>query len=113
MKKLHLCFKIVEVDGDNYKTLFHGVNGSRTLPCCKWIKAAKKEVTDGDARTAKRYTSGFHVLKTKVDTTRYLKKFKRTDNKIVIRVIARGLRPKEHSKMSVFLADEIYLAEET
>ena len=102
MPKTYNCYRIVEVDDSgNYKTLFHGIAGSRQLPVGKWLKAVKKMVSDGSGTE---YLSGFHVLKTLKDCEEYLKKFRNVKTKKIISIQARGLRRKTHSRHPVFLA---------
>jgi len=103
--KIHYCFRIVEVQNGLIKTLFHGINGSRIIPRGKWIKAEKKLVDDGGTK----YISGFHVLKSRATCQKYLKTFKLTKTKRIVPVLAKGLRPKSHSRHPVFLASEMYL----
>jgi hypothetical protein len=103
------AFKIVEANGPDLKTLFHGIDGSRKLPSGRWLTAAKKMVKDGTSKT--RYLSGFHILMTEADAERYLTSFSRRLEKLkIVRCTVRGeIRPKRHSRHPVFLADEIWL----
>ena len=85
-----IWWKIVEQDektGD-YKTLFHGLNGSRTLSKNVWLKAVEKMVGDGTSKT--RYLSGFHILKTKEECEEYLTYFKTEKNRVIVPCLARG-----------------------
>ena len=72
-------YKIVDVVDGNIKTLFHGLNGSRTVPDKTWLKADKKLVRDGTSKTW--YLSGWHVLKTKEECEEYLGKFTHVEHK--------------------------------
>ncbi len=102
-----IYYKIVDVVDGEIKTLFHGLNGSRTVPANKWLKADKKLVRDGTSNTW--YTSGWHVLKSKEECEEYLTKFKNIQYKQILKCKVRGeIRPKEHSPSNVYLADEVY-----
>ena len=69
------AYKIMEVvDGSN-KTLFHALNGSRTVPRERWLKANNVMCKDGTSKTS--YLSGWHVLPTREDCEAYLKSFKK------------------------------------
>lgn len=108
------CYRIVEVADDRrlkkkvIKTLFHGINGDRRLPAGKWIEAVKKPVSDGGTV----YQSGFHVLFDRDDCQIYMDRFTRPRDLRIIPVLARGLRPKEHSPYPVQLADWMMIERE-
>lgn len=102
------CFKIMDLgnDGKSFKTLFHGINGSKTIPFDTWIKADKKWAGEG----GKKYWTGFHVILSRENCEKYLKKF--TDNtkkRVIVKCLARNLTPKESSKGLVHLAEEILI----
>lgn len=102
------CYRIVEVKDDEYYSLFHGTNKSRKLERGKWLKADKKIVKDGQKGTY--YKSGWHVLKSKEETEKFLQKmFRIKDNRKVVPVLAKGLRLKSHSRHEIYLADEMYV----
>ena len=102
MKKLY--YKIVETDGKDFFTLFHGINGTRKLPLNQWIKAEIKEnVMDGKG---KKYISGIHVVDGLDEAIDYMKKFRRTD-RVIVSCYATGLKRKTHSNHKVYLADKI------
>lgn len=100
-----IYFKIVESEKNKVKTLFHGINRSRTLEKGKWIKAERKMVSDGKGT---KYLSGLHILEDYDKTVKYLSKFKKTHNKKIIKCYAEGLRVKE-TNSDVYLADKIFL----
>ena len=106
------AYKIVEQQGLHLKTLFHGLDGSRTLPYGQWLTAVKKMVKDGTSKTT--YLSGWHVLKSRSAAEDYLRAFtKRLDMLKIVPVDVRGeLRLKAHSRSAVYLADEIRLHED-
>jgi len=107
MEGTHKAFKIFTA-GSQPRTLFHGINRSRTMPVGRWIAADKRIVSDGGTK----YLSGFHVLLSEQDCHAYLRHFKRFDDKRIIEVSVRGpLRAKTHSPHPVFLADEILIPE--
>ena len=104
-------YKIVERGDtpDTIKTLFHGVEGSRSVPRGKWIKAKEKMVKDGTSKTE--YLSGWHVLPTKAEAEEYLTRFKeRVEDLIIVRVLAKNMRAKHHSPDNVWLAQEVRFA---
>ena len=106
MNEITRCYKIVDSHGENYKTLFHGVGGSRILPFNQWIKSERKWAGEGGTK----YWTGFHVLLSKSICINYLKRFTdKNKTRVIVECLAKNLRPKESSKGSVFLADEIMI----
>jgi hypothetical protein len=106
--KRKIWWKIIEQDEKTgaYKTLFHGLNGSRTLQRNVWLTAIEKMVGDGTSKT--RYLSGFHILTTKKDCEKYLTYFRTPKNRVIVPCLAGGnIRPKSHSRHPVFLSQEI------
>jgi len=102
------AFKIVEADEAGIRTLFHGLNGSRTIEKGVWLKADKKMVKDGTSKTT--YLSGWHVLPTYEDCAEYMTRFtKRLDLLKIVECEVRDTRPKEHSPSPVLLADYMKL----
>ena len=101
-----IVYKIVLEDEDGYKTLFHGIEGSRRLPCNKWLRASIKYGVDGSKQ--KPYVTGFHCFKSNGKATEYLKKFRTDKNRVIIICFVRGLRRKP-TNVDVFLADEIFI----
>jgi L-ribulose-5-phosphate 3-epimerase UlaE len=101
-------FKIVDVHKDGtYKTLYHGVNRSKTLKTNEWLKAEIKNITDGSSQ--QKYKSGFHILPTYEGCVDYLKKFKKLKNKKIVKCRAKNVWPKTHSKSDVYLAEYILI----
>ena len=93
-------------DGKAYKTLFHGVNGSRTIPFNVWIKADRKWAGEGGTK----YWTGFHVILNVENCGKYIKRFKdKKKTRVIVKCLAKNLRPKESSKGLVFLAEEIMI----
>jgi len=63
-----------------------------------------------DGSRGKYYESGFHVLTSREEAEKFFKKlFRIYKNRKVIKILAKGLKPKSHSRHEVFLADEIYV----
>jgi hypothetical protein len=105
-----IYYKIVETDGVDIFTLFHGINGTRKLPIGKWVKAEiKKNIRDG---VGKRYTSGIHIVDGLEEAKSYTKKFRRKD-RVIVPCYAKGLKPKTHSRHKVYLADEVKIISKT
>lgn len=116
MKEIE-AYRIVEEKGGEFYTLFHGFpkegekRNTRKLPKGVWLKAQVKTVSDGSSGT--KYKSGFHILTSKEETEVFFRKlFRIHKNRRIIKVLARGLRPKSHSRHKVFLADELFVLEE-
>ena len=102
------AYKIVDLadDGKTFKTLFHGVDGSRILPMRTWIKAEKKWAGEGGSK----YWTGFHVIKDIDKCREYLKRFTdKSKRRAIVWCLAKNLRPKESSRGDVFLAEEIMI----
>ena len=100
-------YKIVDSYNGEFRTLFHGINGSKILPAGEWLTAEKKEVSDGGGT---KYISGFHVMRTFYDAKKYLNtKFKNKEFKVIILCKTEGIRKKEHSRDDVYLADKIFI----
>lgn len=100
------AYKIVEVVDGEIKTLFHGLNGSRTMPRGMWLQAQESWVRDGSKGAY--YLSGWHVFLNLADATDYLLRFtKRVELLQVVQCHVVGLRPKTHSPAPVMLAKRI------
>lgn len=100
-------YKIVEDHNGSPKTLFHGVDGIRTLPFNQWVNADIKWVNDGNTQS---YWSGFHLLKTANEAIDYLRKFKHRSNKAIVKVSIdpkKKLWRKAHSPNDVWLAESM------
>ena len=99
-------YKIVDEDKPGvFKTLFHGVDRSRVLRFNEWLKAEIKFVTDGSCQTA--YKSGFHIAPSYEECVDYLKAFKHTDKKRIVKCTAKNVWPKSHSRHNIYLAEYI------
>jgi hypothetical protein len=116
---IQTAYRIVEVKNGNPYTLFHGLpnplfdwpnNGakrSREIFRGIWLKADKKLVRDG---TGPYYLSGFNVLLTREGLEKYMERFTALRELRIVEIEVRGeLRPKEHSRSEVWLADEMRL----
>lgn len=104
-----IAYKIFEVDNKNIKTLFHGWNGSRTLPIGEKLYAIKKQVTDGSRQNS--YLSGWHVFLDYKEAEKYLPRFTkpRTLDIIPVKIDANTIRPKPNASGDVYLADWILI----
>ena len=103
-------YKIVLKDGNDIKTLFHAVNGTKTLQFDKWIKSHKKIVSDG--KGGRKYISGFHFFLTKEKAKEYLINFRTEKNRIIVKCYVRGYKPKLSNK-DVYLADQILIPKQS
>jgi len=89
-------------------TLFHGIEGSRSIILDQLHTAEKKKVRDGSKGTL--YISGFHVMETPEECAEYLNKFRYDSDIVIARIEVFGeLRPKTHSRAKVLLADSMLL----
>lgn len=103
-----MWWKIVALDDNQYKTIYHGNEGSRTLPRGVWLRADEKEVHDGSNGTP--YISGWHVIPTREEAEKYFEKFKAKSQLLtIIPVFAYNIVPKRHSRAPVYLARWIYI----
>lgn len=87
------------------KTLFHGNNGSRSLPVNQWIIANRKLVTDGSSQNP--YLSGFHAYPSLDAVKRWLRGAKNLDDRVVVKVHVKGLRDKTHAVRKTILANKL------
>jgi hypothetical protein len=100
------AFKIVELENGEIKTLFHGINNSRTMPTGVWLEADEKIVRDGSGD--RYYISGWHTLPTYEDCVKYMSRFKnRTDILTIVPCEIKDIRLKDHSKSPVNLSKYI------
>lgn len=108
-------YRICEKKDDKLYTLFHalGEPRSRELPLGEWLKAEVKSVWDGSRKTAKRYTSGFHVFETPEECEGFIGLFRKPRHLVMVKVeIGDRTWSKEHSRANVILADEMRVVEE-
>lgn len=102
------AYKIMDVHADGrFKTLFHGVDGSKFIDRNVWVKAERRWAGEGGTK----YWTGFHVLLTKEDAEKYFKKF--TDEKktrVIVKCHVKNIRPKESSRGLVWLADDMLIS---
>lgn len=105
-----LKWRLFEVDKHgNLKTLFHGVEKSRTIKEGRWYEAEVRPVRDGTSKTW--YLSGFHVMRDQ-SQLRYVDRFTMKRNIVAVEVevidtwvkptnegilLARWMRVPEHS----------------
>ncbi len=105
-------YKIVDKDKDgNFKTLFHGIDGSRIIPVGEWVKSEQKIVSDGSTGT--KYKSGWHIILDYDECREYLSKFTANIERTIVRVKIKGKTwSKEHSPSNVWLCEYIKIVEE-
>lgn len=97
-------YKIVEIINGVPYSLFHGNYGSREIPVNEPVTADIKLVDDG----GKKYMSGWHFFCDKEIAKRYIKKYKKLDDRYLIECFFYGVREKE-TNQDVLLAKEIYI----
>jgi hypothetical protein len=96
----------MDFEDGKLKTLFHGVNGTKTVK--QWTPLTAK-MTPGvrDGSSGPTYTAGWHVLETVEQARDYLKKFTNIKNKVIVQCKASGqIWKKLHSP-----AEGLWLAE--
>ena len=86
--------------------LFHGHEGSRTVPRGTWLRARARWVRNGRGR---KYRAGFHCFLTLDAAAAFI--YATRGKYPVYRVMARGLRPKPRSNAGTWLAREILVPE--
>jgi hypothetical protein len=104
------AYKIFDEGDDGPKTLFHGLDGSRSLPVGKWLNAEIKLVTDGSRQSP--YTSGFHAYYTLDDVYNWLRAAKNLDGRVVVKVAVCGCRDKPQAVRPTILAKRLMVARE-
>lgn len=110
MEKSMIAYKIVESVGEGvYKYLFH--NRRVILRDGTTLIAEKKMVYESYNKdgTKKLYLSGIHVIETEELCKKYLKRFKDTSNKTIIKCRAFGCTPKPNGNPGVLLADKVII----
>jgi hypothetical protein len=102
------AYRICERKDDKIQTLFHGVNGSRTIPMNEWLTASVKEVTDGTRETSTKYMSGFHVFKHKEDCRKFIGRFRKERDLVMVECEVKGkMWEKSHSPAPVILVEKM------
>ena len=102
-------YKIVDIENDVVKTLFHSVNGSRKLSINKWLESTMKMVSDGSGGT--KYLSGFHIMKTIDESIIYINRFDNKNKKGIVQVEVQNVWKKEHSPSNVWLSEKIKIGD--
>ena len=101
-------YKIMDYEQGCCRTLYHGLNGSKTVPMFEWLQAKMKIVSDGTRGT--KYLSGWHVFTNEDECKQYLKLFTNVENKVIARCKVKGLMwDKEHSRSNVKLVEWIFI----
>ncbi len=102
------AYRICERKGDKIQTLFHGVNGSRTIPMNEWLTANVKIVTDGTRDRSTKYISGFHVFAKAEDCRKFVGRFRKERDLVMVECEIRGkMWKKAHSPASVILTEQM------
>lgn len=99
------AYKIFDKGKDGPKTLFHGLEGSRSLPVGKWLDAEIKLVTDGSRQEP--YESGFHAYYTLDDVYNWLKGAKNLEGRVVVKVEVKGCWEKPRAIRPTILAKRL------
>jgi hypothetical protein len=97
-----IAYKIMIRDRGNVKTLFHGVNGSKTIPMNEWVEADVKQGRDGSGD--RYYLTGWHTLESKQEALDYLKRFKAEKDYCIVKCTIKDIWKKEHSPSNVYLS---------
>lgn len=102
------AYRICERKGEKIQTLFHGVNGSRTIPMNQWLTASIKPVCDGTRKTSTEYMSGFHVFAHQEDCKKFIGRFRKERDLVMVECEVKGkMWKKEHSPAPVILAEQM------
>lgn len=107
---MKVWWKIVEKKNGKLFSLFHSNEGTRELKVGQWVGSIRKKVSDGTNGTS--YMSGWHIIATKAEARRYLKKFTADRELLVVPCRARGVSPKHHSRYDVHLAKALFIHKE-
>jgi hypothetical protein len=96
-------YRIVEKTDKGYKTLFHGIKGSRILPVGKWLRSEQKMVRDGSK--GKYYKAGFHLIEDLEECRKFMKmRFSAPRELVIVECRVKGkCWPKEHSPHNIML----------
>ena len=104
------AFKIVEVLDGKIKTLFHGLNKSKTMEQGKWLEADVKLGRDGSGN--RYYLTGWHTLLTLEEAKEYLSRFKsRIASLKIVECEITEIWKKQHSPSNVMLSRYIKFGE--
>ena len=106
---METVYKVFINDNNSIKNLFRGIEGSRTIPVDKWLRAENRMSVDGSGQEP--YLTGIHVLKDKEKAIKYLDNFRKPKERIIIKCLAKDLRQKPTNE-NVYLADWIYIPKE-
>ena len=102
------AYKVFRLDNqDRLRFLFHAWNGSSLVHHDTWLHAEFKTVRDGT--NGRYYQSGFHVFLADDMPKDWRKIFKKND-RILVPVMVEDIRPKDHAKQNMWLADWLYVA---
>lgn len=107
--KVHRHWRLFEWKNDSLLTLFHGVEGSRTLPRGVWLWANPRMVHDGSPGSCV-YLSGFHVFRTR-EGLEYLERFRKPRTLVGVEVEVKGLRVKP-TNSEILLAEWMRIPED-
>lgn len=103
-------YKIVDYDKGKYKTLFHGIKRCRVLKFGEWLESETKLVTDGSRNRS--YWSGWHITPEYEDCVKYMKNFRHTSKKRILRCQAKDIWSKPDARGNIFLAKYILIESE-
>jgi len=105
-------YKIVDKDRHgNFKTLFHGIDGSKIIPVGEWVRSEQKMVRDGSVGT--KYFSGWHIMMNLGEAQEYLSKFTANLERVLVEIDVKGeIWSKEHSPSNVHLCEYIKIIKE-
>lgn len=105
------AYRILENKNGQPTTLFHGVDGSRTLAMNTWITALKKPVTNPGGKGGTVYISGFHCTENLDYLLEYMERFTSPRELVACEIQVRGTRPKP-TNGKILLADKMFLSQE-
>lgn len=80
-------------------TLYHGINGSRSVATDTWIQATERPVYNPGKKGGTQFVSGFHYFNTRDEAVRYKDRFAPNNRRLLLlaQVEVDGCRQKPNS----------------
>jgi hypothetical protein len=99
-------YKIFENKEGSPFFIFHGLNGSRSIPLDTKLTAKERIVRDGNGRA---YLSGFHVVMNTENLDKTKNLFRITANRVTAKVKCIDVREKPNAKAGICICREFIL----
>ena len=110
-----IVYKIVKKEKGQLKNIMRSFNGSMKIDTNKWYKAERVIGRDGSSGVDGKsswYITGIHCVEAHEDAVKYLKNFRRKDERVIYKCIARGAQWIKPTNEKVLLVDELKFIEE-